>query len=82
MFHQKWRREKKHYNERVLNIENGSFTPLVFNINSGMARECKKFFSRLTEMVAEKRNVHVSVLFAHYYIQCCYVYVVHDHLNE
>ena len=26
-----------------------------------MARECKKFFSRLTEMVAEKRNVHVSV---------------------
>ena len=53
--------KKKHYNERVLNIENASFTPLVFNINGGMARECKKFFSRLTEMVAEKRNVHVSV---------------------
>ena len=45
----------------MLNIENASFTPLVFNINGGMARECKKFFSRLTEMVAEKRNVHVSV---------------------
>ena len=53
--------KKKSYNERVLNIENASFSPLVFNVNGGMARECKKFYSRLTEMIAEKRNISLSI---------------------
>ena len=49
--------KKQQYNERVLEVENGSFTPLVFATNGGMARECKAFYKRLAEMVAEKRNI-------------------------
>ena len=53
--------KKKKYNARVLNVENGTFTPLVFSVNGGMGRECKKFYSRLTEMIAEKRNISNSI---------------------
>ena len=33
---------KRQYNMRVLKVENGSFTPLVFSINEGMGREASK----------------------------------------
>ena len=52
--------KKKKYNDRVLQVENASFTPLVFSANGGMGRECKKFYSRLAEMIAEKRGIAVS----------------------
>ena len=53
--------KKKKYNERVLQVENGSFTPLVFSANGGMARECQLFYKRLSEMIAEKRNISSTV---------------------
>ena len=53
--------KKKQYNERVLQIEYGSFTPLVMSANGGFAREAKKFYSRLAELVASKRNIQYSV---------------------
>ena len=52
------------YNERVLNIEHGSFTPLVFSANGGMARECSKFYARLSELLSTKRSQHYSVISA------------------
>ena len=45
-----------------LNIEHGSFTPLVMSANGGMGRECRKVFSRLSEMIAEKRNQSRSII--------------------
>ena len=54
--------KKKHYNERVLNVENASFTQLVFNVNGGIGRENRTFFKRLTEMVAEKRKISTAVI--------------------
>lgn len=53
--------KKRQYNERVLQIENGTFTPLVFATNGAMAQECQAFYKRLAEMVAEKRNIANSV---------------------
>ena len=36
--------EKKcNYNQRIMQVEHGSFTPLVFSVNGGMAPECEKF---------------------------------------
>ena len=54
--------KKKQYNERVLQIEQGSFTPLVMSANGGMGRECRKLFSRLSEMLAEKRKLRQSII--------------------
>ena len=51
--------KKRQYNERVLQVENGTFTPLVFSTNGAMGRECIKFYQRLSELIAEKRKVNV-----------------------
>ena len=52
--------KKRHYNERVLQVENGSFTPLVFSVYGGMGRECQHFFRRLCGLIANKRDHRVS----------------------
>ena len=48
--------KKKQYNERVLQVEHGSFTPLVMSSNGGFGRECGRFYSKLAEQIAEKRK--------------------------
>lgn len=53
--------KKREYGERVLNIEHGSFTPLVFSCFGGMSEECTKFFNRVSDMISEKRNIEPSV---------------------
>ena len=40
---------KKEYNERVLNVEKGNFTPLVFLTSGGMSKECKRFINILNK---------------------------------
>jgi hypothetical protein len=50
------REKKRAYNERVLQVEQGSFTPLVFNAMGGMGRESHAFYKKLAELLAEKRN--------------------------
>ena len=60
-FERNEKEKKRHYNERVLQVENGSFTPLVFATNGAMSRECQAFYKRMAEMVAEKRHINISV---------------------
>ena len=50
------REKKRCYNERVLQVENGTFTPLVFSVHGGMSPECKVFYKRLSQLLSEKRN--------------------------
>ena len=51
--HKKHENEKKRqYSERVMEIEQGTFTPLVFTTTGGMADECVKYHSRLAELIA------------------------------
>ena len=38
---------KRQCNIRVLQVENGSFTPFVFSINEGMSREASKCYCKL-----------------------------------
>ncbi|XP_057311093.1 uncharacterized protein LOC130648959 [Hydractinia symbiolongicarpus] len=48
--------KKNQYNERVLEVENGCFTPVVFSILGGMGRECQTFYHRLAEDIAAKKK--------------------------
>ena len=43
------RKKKRKYAERILQIEQGTFTPLIFTTTGGMALECQMFHSRLAE---------------------------------
>jgi len=56
--------KKRSYNERILNVENGSFTPLVMSSNGGLAKECENFYKRLAEMLSEKRKTNYSIVAA------------------
>ena len=53
--------KKRAYNERVLQIEHGTFTPLFFSIYGSMGRECRTFYSRLSDLLSEKRDLPKSV---------------------
>ena len=44
----------------MIDIEHGSFTPLVFSATGGRGREAKKFFKRLAEMISEKKKTTYS----------------------
>ena len=39
-----------------MNQENGTFTPLIFSCNGGMSIETRKFFQRVSELIAEKHH--------------------------
>ena len=54
-YHANEQDKKRNYNERVLEVENGSLTPLVFSAHGGMGWECKRFFKGC--MVVSLRRV-------------------------
>ena len=48
--------KKRQYASRVLEVEQATFTPLVFSTTGGMAAECKRYHSRLAELLATKKG--------------------------
>ena len=55
--HDRNERDKtRKYSERIINVEQGTFTPLVFTSAGGMARQSQIFYKRMAELMAEKRG--------------------------
>ena len=52
--------KKREYLQRVLEIQHGSFTPLVMGTNGGMGEECKKFITHLANKLASKQHEQYS----------------------
>ena len=48
--------KKTKYNERILEIERGTFTPLVFSCSGGAGAEAEKFIKFLAKRIAEKKS--------------------------
>ena len=48
--------KKRQYNSRVTEIEQGTFTPLVFTTTEGIAHECLRYHSRLAELSSAKKQ--------------------------
>lgn len=44
------------YNSRVITVEGGSFTPLIYTTFGGMGPQATKYHKRLAEKIADKRN--------------------------
>ena len=61
--------KKRAYNQRVLEVENGVFTPLVFSTSSGMGREASKFYKRLADHLSVKRDKPYSMTMG--WLHCC-----------
>ena len=62
LYKQHERQKRGEYGRRVREIEGGSFTPLVFTTNGGMAGEATIFFKRLASLLAERRDESYSVM--------------------
>ena len=48
--------KKRTYNRRVMDVEHGSFTPLVFTTSGVMSHECTRFHKALAEKLSEKKG--------------------------
>ena len=48
--------KKRAYNERVLQIEKGSFTPIVASTFGGMGKEANRHHKRIATLIAIKKN--------------------------
>ena len=44
------------YGERIIDVKQGTFTPLVFTSAGGMARQSQIFINRMAELMAEKKG--------------------------
>ena len=49
-------KKNREYNQQILQVEHGSFTPLVFSCFGGMSRECSRFCSHTAERLANRRK--------------------------
>ena len=56
------REKKKAYNKRVIDVEHGCFTPLVFTPYGGCGREADRCISELSHMIAKKRDIGQSMV--------------------
>ena len=45
-----------------MQVEHGTFTPFVMSATGGMRRESSKFYSRLSELISEKRESGYSIV--------------------
>ena len=57
--------KKRKYLQRVLDVEMGSFNPLVFGTNGGMGADCVCFLKRLAEKLSE--NIITIIIIIIYY---------------
>ena len=48
--------KKRQYASRILEVELATLTPLVFNTTGGMVAECKRYHSRLAELLGTKKG--------------------------
>ena len=48
--------KKRVYNERIIEVEKATFTPLVFSTSGGTGKECSRFLKRLASLISIKRN--------------------------
>src|SRR5690349_18884294 len=61
LFQQAEKAKIREYAERILNVEQADFTPLVFTCAGGIAPKSQLVIKRLAEKISERQNVHVSV---------------------
>ena len=65
VFKEQEEEKKRKYQQRVFDVEMGSFTPLVFGTNGGMGNELKRFLKHLADKIAQKDTEPYHVVINH-----------------
>ena len=61
IYRQRESEKKRMYASRVLEVEQGSLTPLVFTTTRGMAGECTRYHSGLAELLSTKKGENYGI---------------------
>jgi hypothetical protein len=61
--------KKRAYNQRVIDVEHATFTPVVFSITGGLGREATQFYKRLASLLSTKWEQPYSVTIG--WLRCC-----------
>ena len=48
--------KKRNYNQRIIQVEHGTLTPLIFTTSGAMGKECQKFHKTLAEKISVKNG--------------------------
>ena len=54
--------KKREYNQRIIQVEHGSFTPVVVSAFGGFGKETDRFVARLVQKISEKKHLEASVV--------------------
>ena len=57
--------KKRNYNERVLQVERGSFTPIVGSTFGGWGNEAERHHKRIATLIAAKKNEDYADVISH-----------------
>ena len=58
------KQKKRAYNQRIQQVDKGTFTPLIFGATGGTGRECSIFLSKLADKLAAKKSCAKSTIIA------------------
>ena len=67
-------KKKRAYNERIMNVEQGTFITLVFVVLGGMGQENEKYHKHLADKIATKSKDEYSKVAS--YVRCKVAFVV------
>ena len=67
-------KKKRAYNERIMNVEQGTFITLVFVVLGGMGQENEKYHKHLADKIARKGEDEYSKVAS--YIRCKVAFIV------
>ena len=65
LYLQQEQEKKRCYNDRILQVEKGSFSPLIFTTSGGMGPESTRYHKRLAQLISVKRKEEYSHVVSH-----------------
>ena len=66
IYEQNEKEKKRAYNQRIIQVEKASFTPLVFTTSGGMAPECTKFHKKIAQLISFKTKEEYPQVMNHH----------------
>ena len=65
--------KKRQYNDRIMNVEHGTFTPLI-SVNGGAGPEARTFHKHLADKIAEKTGERYEAIMT--WIRCKLSFII------
>ena len=65
LYEENEKEKKRDYNQRVMQVERATFTPLVFSTTGGMAPDCTRYHKKVAQLISTKTKEDYSKVMSH-----------------